>query len=151
MPYAIVPFYGTLSFYSILLSWSSHLFFSVFFFCSTHCTFWFTLYNTSDVCVDLKFSLWYVCTYDNLHTNTHIQAQAINSFKFLALWFIMYATCFPSSSSLCACVCDITNLDPDYTRYVVSGALWFDVRFTFCHSKLLVFFSLFLLAMESVF
>lgn len=43
-----------------------------FFFCSTHCTFWFTLYNTSDVCVDLKFSLWYVCTYDNLHTNTHL-------------------------------------------------------------------------------
>lgn len=148
MPYAIVPFYGTLPFvatHSIQFYFLGvHIcFFLSFFFCSTHCTFWFTLYNTSDVCVDLKFSLWYVCTYDNLHTNTHLPGPGDK--------FIQVSLFDSLCMRLVSLLHDITNLDPDYTRYVVSGALWFDVRFTFCHSKLLVFSSLFLLPMESVF
>lgn len=100
MPYAIVPFSESLSFY---VTHSIQFYFLRRFFCFS--TFSFVPHSAHFdshsithsvflwVCVDSKFSLWYVCTYDNLHT--FIQAQAINSFKFLVSLIHYVCDLFP--------------------------------------------------------
>lgn len=113
MPYAIVPFYGTLSFYATHSIQFHFLGLHVCFFCfsfsfvphTAHFDSHSITHPMCNVCVcrfDWSSVCGMVCARTTIYT--HIQAQAINSFKFLALFDSLRMRLVSLLRLVCVCV-----------------------------------------------